>query len=115
MAEEIVQKEDIKYSYGNVIHNQQVINELREQGLITVNDICEIPDGSAVLVRAHGVSSTFYNAAKEKKLKLYDATCPYVGNIHKRVQMMYEEGYKIIIVGSSMHPEVIGINGYCNN
>ncbi|NLF37743.1 MAG: bifunctional 4-hydroxy-3-methylbut-2-enyl diphosphate reductase/30S ribosomal protein S1, partial [Clostridiaceae bacterium] len=115
MAEEIVQKEDIKYSYGNVIHNQQVINELREQGLITVNDICEIPDGSAVLVRAHGVSSTFYDAAKEKKLKLYDATCPYVGNIHKRVQMMYEEGYKIIIVGSSMHPEVIGINGYCNN
>lgn len=115
MAEETVQKEDIKYSYGNVIHNQQVINELREQGLITVNDICEIPDGSAVLVRAHGVSSTFYNAAKEKKLKLYDATCPYVGNIHKRVQMMYEEGYKIIIVGSSMHPEVIGINGYCNN
>ena len=115
MANEIVEKEQIKYSYGNVIHNQQVVNEFRNQGLITVNDISEIPDGASVLVRAHGVSKTFFEEAQKKNLIIYDATCPYVRNIQNKVEDMYNKGYKVIIAGSGMHPEVIGINGYCCN
>ena len=102
MAQEMVEKEQIKYSYGNVIHNQHVINEFKDQGLITVNDINEIPDGSSVLVRAHGVSGAFYEDATKKNLKIYDATCPYVRNIQKKVESMYAQGYKIIIIGSSI-------------
>ena len=89
MANEIVEQEQIKYSYGNVIHNQLVINELRNKGLITVNDITEIPESASVLVRAHGVSKTFYEETQKRNLKIYDATCPYVRNIQKKVEDMH--------------------------
>ncbi|MFA5341333.1 MAG: bifunctional 4-hydroxy-3-methylbut-2-enyl diphosphate reductase/30S ribosomal protein S1, partial [Clostridia bacterium] len=115
LADEIVEKEQIKYAYGNIIHNQQVINELRNKGLITVNDVSEIPDTASVLVRAHGVAKIFFEEAQKKNLKIYDATCPYVRNIQKKVEEMYLQGYRVIIVGAGMHPEIIGINGYCNN
>lgn len=115
IAGEITEKEQIKYSYGNVIHNHHVIKELADKGLITVEDISQIPDGAGVLVRAHGVQKSFFEQAEEKNLIIYDATCPYVRNIHKRVADMYNDGYRIIIVGSAVHPEVVGINGYCDN
>ena len=115
IADEIVENEEIKYSYGNIIHNQKVINDFADRGLITVNEMEEIPDGASVLVRAHGVSPSFYAFAERKKLKIYDATCPYVRNNQKKVEQMYKDGYRIIIVGSSKHPEVIGINGYCDD
>lgn len=83
--------------------------------MVIKENIEDIPDGKSVLVRAHGLPPSFYTRAKEKNLRVYDATCPYVRNIQKTVEKKYNEGYKIIIIGSKNHPEIIGINGYCNN
>ncbi len=88
---------------------------MASKGLVIKENIEDIPDGKSVLVRAHGLPPSFYTRAKEKNLLVYDATCPYVRNIQKTVEKKYNEGYKIIIIGSKNHPEIIGINGYCNN
>lgn len=88
---------------------------MTSKGLVIKENIEDIPDGKSVLVRAHGLPPSFYTRAKEKNLRVYDATCPYVRNIQKTVEKKYNEGYKIIIIGSKNHPEIIGINGYCNN
>lgn len=103
------------YTFGPVIHNQQVVNYLKEKGVRTVNDIDEIDGKGHIVIRAHGVTPVIYKKIKDKGLILEDATCPYVKKIHNLVEQKSSEGYRIIIVGDKDHPEVIGINGWCNN
>ncbi|MCL1945504.1 MAG: 4-hydroxy-3-methylbut-2-enyl diphosphate reductase [Firmicutes bacterium] len=103
------------YCLGQLIHNNSVTDDLENRGLIVVDDIHLVPDGSKIIFRSHGVSKSIYEIAKSKKLSIIDSTCPFVTKIHRIVEEHYKKGYGIIIVGKANHPEVIGINGWCDN
>lgn len=107
------QNQDI-YSLGPLIHNKQVVDDLQERGLILADTIDEIHSGS-VIIRSHGVPKQIYKDIRRKKLQLVDTTCPFVKRIQKIVDQFHRDDYAIVIVGSARHPEVIGINGWCNH
>lgn len=102
------------YTYGPIIHNRQVVDELNTKGCQVLENLDGITNGT-VVIRSHGVSPDIYKQISNNGLQFIDATCPYVKRIHKIVNEHYDNGYKIIIIGSENHPEVIGINGWCNN
>ncbi len=97
---------------GDVIHNRQVIEDLESKGVYSYEDLSDIPLDCTVIIRAHGVGKDIYQKLGDRHY--IDLTCPFVSKIHKIVEKHYNEGYKIIIVGDAKHPEVIGINGWCN-
>ena len=103
------------YTYGMLVHNDDALQKLYEKGVVCAESIDEIKDKSAVIVRAHGISESEYLRFKEKNIEVIDATCPYVKRIHSIVKKEFEEGRRIVIVGNKNHPEVKGINGWCNN
>lgn len=113
-------KEDFNkriYTLGPLIHNNDVVNYLKDKDIfpIELEDIDNLKENDVIIIRSHGISMDVLNKLKEKNLKVIDATCTYVSNIQKKVQRYYLEGYAILIVGDRTHPEVIGINGWCNN
>jgi len=103
------------YVCGHLIHNQSVIDELSEKGLMTVSSPEEIPKGATILIRSHGEPESFYEVAKQKKFSIIDATCPFVQKIHHIVKRAGEDEPRIVVIGDRYHPEVIGINGWCHN
>lgn len=109
-AEENIKDEKI-YCLGELVHNGQVINKLEKKGMITVENIEEIPNGSKVIFRAHGEPEKIYKRAEEKGLEIIDLTCGRVKLIHNKVQKEKDKSF-IIIVGKAKHPEVIGIKGF---
>ncbi len=102
------------YSLGPLIHNNQVINQLNQEGLNIIENIEGIDEGK-VIIRSHGVPLHVYDTAKQKGIELVDCTCPFVRKIQNKVKEYNSLGYQIVIIGDSKHPEVIGINGWCNN
>jgi 4-hydroxy-3-methylbut-2-en-1-yl diphosphate reductase len=106
-------KENI-YSLGPIIHNKQVIGKLMETGLDVVNSVEEVPHGR-VIIRSHGVGKGIYDQAEAKDLTIIDTTCPFVRRIQNIVKDYYHKGFKIAVIGDPTHPEVIGINGWCDN
>lgn len=110
---QINQNEKI-YCLGELVHNKQVIEDLKEKGLIFIEELDEIKeDNSKVIIRAHGIEKNIYNKAKEKGIKLIDNTCPNVLKIHKLAQDYKKEGYFIFLTGTKNHPENIGTISYC--
>ena len=99
------------YVRHEVVHNQFVVNELRQQGAIFVENLDSIPIGSTVVFSAHGVSRAVQQEARERKLNVFDATCPLVTKVHGEVQKMHAAGMKIIMIGHKGHPEVEGTMG----
>lgn len=99
------------YMLGELIHNKIVINELNQGGMKTVNELDDIPDGSKVMIRAHGVPPQIIEHLESKECEVIDCTCPFVSKIHKLAKKAASEGSNIIITGSANHPEVIGIVG----
>jgi len=101
------------YTLGELIHNSDVIEQLRKKGIKAINNLDELKEGDCVIIRAHGIGKKVYDELNALNVKVLDATCPYVKRIHEIVKKEYEAGKKIVIVGDSKHPEVIGINGWC--
>ena len=103
------------YVLGEIIHNESVVSRMSDKGWITVNDVNDVPDGATLLIRTHGEAKSVFERAKEKKLKIVDCTCPFVRNIQTIVEENHKKGRAIVIVGNENHPEVVGINGWCDN
>ena len=105
------------YTLGPIIHNEQVVNDLEKKGVNVINSVNDIKDGEniTVIIRSHGISEDIYNLLKAKKVNIVDATCPFVAKIHRIVQEKYKEGNQIVIIGNENHPEVEGIDGWCEN
>ncbi len=101
------------FTYGMLIHNNDVIRELESKGISCVENIGDIPDGCAVIIRAHGITEEEYGRLERKNIEIIDATCPFVKRIHKIVREESENGRTIVIAGDRNHPEVKGINGWC--
>lgn len=107
-------KESKIYTYGPIIHNKNVVKDLEKQGVEILENLEKQIDGK-VIIRSHGVPPSVYKLLEEKEIEYIDCTCPFVKKIHKIVSEKYSEGKEIIIVGNKEHPEIIGINGFCNN
>lgn len=114
MAYEAIGVEPKLYSYGQLIHNKTVTDDLASKGLEIVESLDGLTEGT-LLIRSHGVGKALYDEAEAKGLKILDGTCPFVKKIHNIVHDKLAEGLGIIIVGDGTHPEVIGINGWCEN
>ena len=114
MAYEAIGVEPKLYSYGQLIHNKTVTDDLASKGLEIVENLDGLTEGT-LLIRSHGVGKALYDEAEAKGLKILDGTCPFVKKIHNIVHDKLAEGLCIIIVGDGTHPEVIGINGWCEN
>lgn len=114
MAYEAIGVEPKLYSYGQLIHNKTVTDDLASKGLEIVESLDGLTEGT-LLIRSHGVGKALYDEAEAKGLKILDGTCPFVKKIHNIVHEKLAEGMGIIIVGDGTHPEVIGINGWCEN
>ena len=97
------------YMLGDIVHNEQVVDDLNKAGARVVNNIDEIPANSPVLFRAHGTKNKLWDDASGKGLNIIDATCPLVHEIHSEVRQLEEEGRKIIIIGDHGHDEVVAI------
>ena len=102
------------FSLGPLIHNPQAVKEFEEKGLKTIDEINGL-NNSKVVIRSHGVSKAVVDKMKEQNIDIIDSTCPYVKSVHKKVEEFQKQGYNIVIVGDENHPEIIGINGWCNN
>lgn len=96
---------------GEIVHNQNVIDSLKKKGVKFIDNINECKE--KLLIRAHGVPKQIYDIAKERNIKLLDATCPSVLKIHNIVEEYSKNGYYIILTGKKDHPEVIGIESFC--
>ena len=113
MAENLLQEHNPSFSYGELIHNDDVVRSLDEKGLHVVQSIDELPDGAPVIIRSHGISQQDYLLLQEKNCIITDATCPKVKKIHDIVHDASENGRYIIIVGVHGHPEVRAVEGWC--
>ena len=104
------------YTYGPIIHNEEVVNELAQKGVRVIEseeELKTITEGT-VIIRSHGVAE-YVHGIINNKVKVIDATCPFVKKIHDTVKKYSTEGKKILIVGNSGHPEVEGIRGWVRN
>lgn len=109
-------KDKSLYTYGPLIHNNQVIEKLKQSNVQALKDIDEsIDKNSLIAIRSHGIAEDKYKQLQAMELEYVDCTCPYVLKIHRIVNEHYKEGYQIFIVGDCKHPEVEGINGWCEN
>ena len=102
------------FTYGPIIHNEEVIKDLRSHGVEVLNDEEELKtaDADVVVIRSHGVAKYIYDIMEKRGITCVDATCPFVKKIHKIVAEKSAEGSYIVIVGNGEHPEVQGIRGW---
>src|SRR6185312_2629693 len=99
------------YVYHEIVHNRHVVDDFRRRGVVFVDDVREVPNGSVVVYSAHGISPAVRDEARRRELKEVDATCPLVIKVHNEVQRFAREGYSIIFVGHATHDEAIGTVG----
>ncbi len=112
--EQIQQAKEPVFTYGPIIHNQEVVRDLEEKGVRVLNtreELQNLKEG-IVIIRSHGVGREVYDILERNGIPIIDATCPFVKKIHRIVREQEEKGRRIIIVGDPVHPEVQGIRGW---
>ncbi|MEA5059299.1 MAG: bifunctional 4-hydroxy-3-methylbut-2-enyl diphosphate reductase/30S ribosomal protein S1 [Candidatus Pelethousia sp.] len=114
MAREAAKRGPV-YTYGELIHNESVIEKLEEEGIHVIHGLTEIPLGSRMIIRSHGLSPQERGELMERAGEVTDATCPFVARIHQIVAEQAGEGCPILIYGTADHPEVRGIAGYAKD
>ena len=112
MAEKDLAEGGTIYSFGPLIHNPQEIEALSRKGIKVVESADEAPEGSHFIIRSHGASPEVLEAAKKRRLKIIDATCPLVKRAQNTAQFLSEHRFAVVIVGEQTHPEVVGILSY---
>ena len=103
------------YTYGPIIHNEEVVGDLEKKGVSVLNseeELKALAEGT-VIIRSHGVPRKIYELLQEKGLDYVDVTCPFVLKIHRIVERESRAGRHIVIIGNKDHPEVEGIRGWC--
>lgn len=99
------------YVRHEIVHNDHVVSDLRRKGAVFVEDLEQVPVGARVIMSAHGVSRMVRDHAEVRQLEVFDATCPLVTKVHVEVRKLRAEGFDIIMIGHSGHPEVEGTMG----
>ena len=111
--EEAKKENEIVYTLGPIIHNEEVVKEMKKRGVeaVKMEDLASLPKGT-VIIRSHGVSRDVYNFVKQSGHRVVDATCPFVKKIHAIVSVQSGKGKTVVIIGNPDHPEVMGIKGW---
>lgn len=115
--EQIQRTDKPVYTYGPIIHNEEVVKDLEEKGVRVLENeeqLMALREG-VVVIRSHGVGKRIYDIMEEKGLEIVDATCPFVKKIHKIAREQNQAGRRLIIAGNEKHPEVEGIKGWGND
>ncbi len=102
------------YVRHEVVHNRYVVDKLRADGAVFVEELHEVPDGATVIFSAHGVSQAVREEAERRALKVFDATCPLVTKVHMEVARLGRTGRSVVLIGHAGHPEVEGTMGQWN-
>lgn len=100
---------------GPIIHNSDVVAEFERRGVFSYDKPDDVPENVSIAIRAHGVGKDITDAVKSRSAGCIDLTCPFVEKIHRIVAEQYQSGCNVVIIGDKNHPEVIGINGWCEN
>jgi 4-hydroxy-3-methylbut-2-en-1-yl diphosphate reductase len=103
------------YVRHEIVHNQFVVEDLKQKGAVFIDDMAGIPPGSFLIFSAHGVSQAIRQEADARGLVVFDATCPLVTKIHNKVARHHEQGKEIIMIGHAGHPEVEGTMGQADS
>ncbi len=105
------------YTFGPIIHNEEVVRDLEERGVQVIDseEGLKSLEKGIVIIRSHGVSRGIYELLERLGIKVVDVTCPFVKKIHRIVDEKSKEGYRIVIIGNAKHPEVQGIIGWSNS
>ena len=111
--EEAKKENEIVYTLGPIIHNEEVVKDMKKRGVeaVKMEDLASLPKGT-VIIRSHGVSRDVYNFVKQSGHRVVDATCPFVKKIHAIVSVQSGKGKTVVIIGNPEHPEVMGIKGW---
>ena len=111
--EEAKKGNEIVYTLGPIIHNEEVVKDMKKRGVeaVKMEDLASLPKGT-VIIRSHGVSRDVYNFVKHSGHRVVDATCPFVKKIHAIVSVQSGKGKTVVIIGNPDHPEVMGIKGW---
>ncbi len=99
------------YVRKEIVHNSYVVNDLAQKGAIFVNELDEVPEGARVIYSAHGVSPAVRDGARQRHLKVIDATCPLVTKVHLEAVKFAKQGYSLVLVGHRDHEEIQGTQG----
>ena len=112
LAFDVAKKKNEKvYTWGPLIHNPQVVEDLKEKGVYPVEDLRKIRKGT-LIIRSHGIHPKTLERIRKKKIEVVDATCPFVKKAQKEAVLLSSQGYQVAVVGEADHPEVQGIMGY---
>jgi len=98
-----------------IVHNSHVVRRLRDLGAVFVDEVEEVPAGGHIIFSAHGVAPSVFEAARQRRLHIIDATCPLVAKVHLEVERFVRHGYHIVLIGHAGHDEVIGTIGHAPN
>ena len=111
--EEAKNENEIVYTLGPIIHNEEVVKDMKKRGVeaVKIEDLASLQKGT-VIIRSHGVSRDVYNFVKQSGHRVVDATCPFVKKIHAIVSVQSGKGKTVVIIGNPDHPEVMGIKGW---
>jgi 4-hydroxy-3-methylbut-2-enyl diphosphate reductase len=112
IAVEASKKADRVCSMGPLIHNRLAVDELKSKGIAPVENIHDINNRQAVIIRSHGIAPDVLEKLKAKNCDIIDATCPRVRRAQRYVERLISEGYYVVIIGEKDHPEVKGLLGY---
>ena len=117
----LVEEKGRKYILGMLVHNKQVVEDMQRKGFKLVKedelleDMDELKEGDIVVIRAHGTSKNVHEKLKERKVKVFDATCIFVNKIRQEIEIANENGYSILFMGDKNHPEVKGVISFADN
>ena len=115
IAIETSEQNEIAVTYGDIIHNPQVVEYLKLKGITSNSNLDQITSATKLIIRSHGVVPEVYEICDEKGIHVVDATCPYVSRIQKKAKYCFENDIQLIVFGEASHPEIIGINGWYKN
>ena len=115
MVEQAVREGKQAVTLGPIIHNRHVVDRFASMGVREASGVEKIPDGTAVIIRSHGVSRQVYRDLEDRGLEVIDATCPFVHRIHQLVTGAEAQGRQPVIIGTRTHPEIVAIAGWCTH
>ena len=103
------------YIFGEIIHNPEVVKQITSRGIVMVERLEDVPENATLIIRSHGVGKDVYKKCQNRNIKILDCTCEFVRRTQNIITEQYEQGKTIVIVGERTHPEVVGLNGCCDN
>ncbi len=103
------------FTFGEIIHNKSVVEELAREGVLPCEDLSLLKRGDTLVIRSHGAPKSVFDFCEQNGIRVVDATCPFVAKLQKTVHEAWLAGKKVVIVGDAEHPEIVGVNGWCEN